>query len=106
MKGHTICKNCQRPLRDHRASDDRCPHETLSTEWLGTRFEAIEESKLPEGMVLDVCCDLCRKFEDIDCCPVNTASPWSRHKDYCGAFVSKETGLGVRGTILRNEAQS
>lgn len=32
-----------------------------------------------------VCCEYCTKCEK-DACPIQTASPWSRWKDFCSAF--------------------
>jgi len=55
IKSHTICKNCQKPLRDHRPSDDHCPHPEKRTEWLETGFEAVEaEPVLVDSALLEL----------------------------------------------------
>jgi hypothetical protein len=43
---------------------------------------AIESTPLLEG----VCCAYCGKFQT-GACPVQTASPWSRWKDFCGEYT-------------------
>ena len=40
----------------------------------------------PTSLLKGVCCAYCVKFET-GACPVRTASPWSRWKDFCGEYT-------------------
>lgn len=41
---------------------------------------------MPSTIVQGVCCQYCLKFEEHSC-PVKTASPWSRWKNYCSEYA-------------------
>ncbi len=60
---------------------------------------AVERRK--DGFVSGVFCADCRYFEGD--CPVENASPWSKHRQFCADFESQHTGLGVRETILNSQ---
>ncbi len=46
------------------------------------------KEKVAEAFVVGICCEYCDKF-NTGSCPVVTADPWSRWKDYCGEFRKK-----------------
>lgn len=42
-------------------------------------------SKIEEIKKIEKCCGICKKFEKSNC-PVHSANPWSKWKNYCNEF--------------------
>jgi hypothetical protein len=89
----------------HRVGDNVCPSSSgVSTSmWATTHFEPLvfDHNAVAGALVEGICCEHCVFFEH-PLCPVSSADPWSRHKDYCGNFKSNCTGMGVLDTIITN----
>ena len=49
---------------------------------------------MTEFYIEGICCELCSK-EGTSACPVESASPWSRWVDFCGAFKSKKSNATI-----------
>jgi len=39
----------------------------------------------PNQIMQGVCCQFCLHYET-KACPIKTAGPWSRHRDFCSAY--------------------
>lgn len=52
---------------------------------IGERFNLCIPEKPIKNKSFDKCCVICEKFETGDC-PVSSADPWSKYKNYCSEF--------------------
>jgi hypothetical protein len=62
---------------------------------------------LRNNIVIGVCCAYCRHYER-PACPVKTADPWSKFKDFCGEYVPSEhnnAALTLREGFSTTEAK-
>lgn len=62
------------------------------------------DSSLESTPMLDgVCCEYCAKIET-PACPVQTASPWNRWKDFCGEYtpnLNEPSALTIEEAVKR-----
>ncbi len=64
----------------------------------------MKDNFIDETYIDGICCNLC-KYEETDQCIVESASSWSRYKNFCSEFKSNGSNRSIREVFIQRLKQ-